>query len=135
MSYLLDTNACISYLNDRSSPVIARLAMTKPDEVFLCQIVKAELYYGAYKSTQRRSNLDLLAHFFSQFASLPFNDQATEVYGRIRARLAVQGTPIGPNDLIIAAIAIAHNVTLVTHNTREFSRVDNLQIEDWAATL
>ena len=66
--------------------------------------------------------------------SLPFNDQAAEAYGRIRARLGTQGTPIGPNDLIIAATAIAHNVTLITHNTREFSRVDSLRIEDWVTT-
>lgn len=134
MTYLLDTNACISYLNNRNSPIASRLARIRPDEVFLCQIVKAELYYGAYKSTQRKSNLALLAHFFSQFVSLPLNDQAAEVYGRIRSHLTTQGTPIGPNDLIIAAIAVAHNVILVTHNTREFSRVESLRLEDWTAT-
>lgn len=134
MSYLLDTNACISYLNYRNSPIAHQLATKKPQEIFLCQIVKAELYYGAYKSTRCKENLALLTRFFSQFASLPFNDQAAEIYGRIRAKLATQGNPIGPNDLIIAATAIAHRVTLVTHNIREFSRVDDLQFEDWLAT-
>jgi tRNA(fMet)-specific endonuclease VapC len=132
MTYLLDTNICISYLNDRNSAVARKLTTVRPDAIFLCQIVKAELYYGAYKSSRRQSNLALLRHFFNQFVSLPFNDQAAEAYGRIRAQLADQGTPIGPNDLIIAATAVAHNVTLVTHNTREFNRVGDLRIEDWA---
>lgn len=78
------------------------------------------------------SRTSLLKRFFGQFASLSFNDQATESYGRIRTALAVRGTPIGPNDLIIAAIAVAHNAMLVTHNAREFSRVPGLQVEDWS---
>ena len=90
--------------------------------------------HPAYKSARRQENLALLKHFFGQFASLPFNEEAAETYGRIRAELAAQGTPIGPNDLIIAAIALAHKVTLVTHNTREFGRVHGLQIEDWVAS-
>lgn len=132
MIYLLDTNACVAYLNDRNSTVARRLATVQPRDVFVCQIVKAELYYGACKSFQREQNLALLNRFLSQFDSLPFNDQATEAYGRIRAALAACGTPIGPNDLIIAAVAITHNATLVTHNTREFGRVPSLQVEDWA---
>jgi tRNA(fMet)-specific endonuclease VapC len=62
---------------------------------------------------------------------LPFDDAAAEAYGRLRAELARRGTPIGPNDLMIAAIALAHDLTLVTHNTAEFSRVSGLRLEDW----
>lgn len=69
--------------------------------------------------------------FFYRFHSLPFDDLAAEVAGRVRACLDAQGTPIGPLDLLIAATAIANNVTLVTHNTREFGRVTGLQIVDW----
>ena len=65
------------------------------------------------------------------FHSYTFDDAAAEVYGHIRADLAVQGTPIGPNDLLIAAIALANNLILVTHNTREFARVAGLALEDW----
>ncbi len=130
--YLLDTNACITYINDRNSTVARRLAQLYPSRVFVCQIVKAELYYGAYKSSRREQNLDLLHRFFKQFASLPFDDQAVEIYGDIRNELAKRGTPIGPNDLIIAAIAVAHKAILVTHNTREFDRVPGLHVEDWA---
>lgn len=63
--------------------------------------------------------------------SLPFDDRAADEYGRIRAYLARLGTPIGPNDLLIAAIALANNATLVTHNTTEFNRVPGLTIVDW----
>ncbi len=69
--------------------------------------------------------------FGSRFPSLPFDDRVARRYGKIRARLAKQGRLIGPNDLMIAAIAIANELTLVTHNTGEFSRVKNLRIEDW----
>jgi len=133
MTYLLDTNACIAYLNDRNSMVARRLMTVNPGEAFLCQVVKAELYFGAYKSSRREQNLALLQSFFGQFASLPFDDQAAEAYGRLRAELAACGTPIGPNDLIIAAIALAHGATLVTNNTREFNRVPDLRMEDWSA--
>jgi tRNA(fMet)-specific endonuclease VapC len=131
MTYLLDTNTCIRFLNPRSSAVPGHLAAVSREEVAICPIVKAELYYGAYKSARRDANLDLLAKFFSQFVSLPFDDAAAEAYGRLRAELARRGTPIGPNDLLIAAIALAHDLTLVTHNTTEFSRVPGLHLEDW----
>lgn len=67
----------------------------------------------------------------SEFVSLPFDDQSAVIYGQIRAQLAAPGTPIGPNDLLIASIALANNLILVTHNTREFSRVEGLRLEDW----
>jgi tRNA(fMet)-specific endonuclease VapC len=90
-----------------------------------------ELYYGAYRSTQTERNLAILERFFSQFAVLPLDPAAARVAGRIRAELLASGTPIGPNDFQIAAIALTHNLTLVTHNTREFGRVSGLVIEDW----
>jgi len=83
------------------------------------------------KSNRPKKTLAKQQKFLSQFVSLPFDDRAAKVYGEIRAQLAAKGTPIGPNDLMIAAIAVANNVILVTHNTREFSRVDRLRIEDW----
>ncbi len=86
------------------------------------------------KSTRSAQTLSEQNMFLDQFVSLPFDDKAALVYGQIRAQLAAQGTPIGPNDLMIAAIAIANGVTLVTRNTREFARVTDLRIEDWEAT-
>jgi tRNA(fMet)-specific endonuclease VapC len=94
-------------------------------------VVKAELLYGAHRSARPDENLRTLDTLFQAFQSVPFDDVAAEHYGRIRAELAAQGTPIGPNDLLIAATALAYNLVLVTHNTREFSRVPGLIVEDW----
>jgi len=131
MTYMLDTNSCVEFLNHRDSTVTRKLSEINREDVALCSIVKAELYTGAHKSSRRDENLSVLRHFFSQFASFPFDDRAAEIYGRIRIQLAQGGKLIGPNDLLIAAIAIANDMVLVTHNTREFSRVVGLRIEDW----
>jgi tRNA(fMet)-specific endonuclease VapC len=129
--YLLDTNTCIQYLTRRNSPIVAKLSSLRHQDVVLCDIVKAELYYGAYKGTRLESNFALYRQFFREFTSLPFDGSAAEVYGRIRVYLEARGNPIGPNDLQIAAIALANNLILVTHNTREFNRVPELRTEDW----
>ena len=83
------------------------------------------------QSPKRDENLLLLSRLFPQFASLPFDDRAADVYGQIRADLARKGTPIGPNDFMIAAITLANDLTLVTHNVAEFGRVPALRVEDW----
>lgn len=129
--YLLDTNACIQFLRDPDSAVARRLALVSSREVALCTVVKAELYYGAQRSADPDHAMRVLSAFFGSLASLPFDDLAAEVYGRIRAHLARQGALIGPNDLLIASTALAYGATLVTHNVREFERVPDLQIEDW----
>ena len=131
MIYLLDTNVCIGYLNGRSPFVRQRLNALEPGTIRLCSIVKAELAYGAAKSRVREHTLATLDTFFAAFESLPFDDRAALSYGQIRADLERQGTPIGPNDLLIAAIALANQAALVTTNTREFARVKGLEIENW----
>ena len=128
---LLDTNTCIHFLNGSSKAVADQMRSRPPSEIVLCSIVKAELLYGARHSRRVEDNLRLLDHFFTPLASLPFDDRCAEEYGLIRAQLAVQGSLIGPNDLMIAAIARAHDTTLVTHNIREFSRVAGLRLTDW----
>jgi len=129
--YLLDTNACIAVLNGSSQPLIARLQSHNPGDILLCSIVKAELIYGAYHSSRAADNLRLLDRFFEPFISLPFDDACCDAYGRIRSDLARNGTPIGPNDLLIASTAVANDVTLVTANSKEFGRVAGLRIENW----
>jgi tRNA(fMet)-specific endonuclease VapC len=129
---LLDTNACIAAVNPGPSPVKLRLARHAPDEVLLCSVVRAELLWGAWRSARREANLALLRNFFARFESLPFDDAAAERYGPLRADLAGRGTPIGPNDLMIAAIGLANDLVVVTNNTREFSRVPGLRLEDWS---
>ncbi len=131
MKYLLDTNTCIHYLNHPDSPVRRRLEGIIPADVALCSMVKAELYYGAFKSKQTAKNLAALEYLFSILTSLPFDDSAARIYGEIRSDLSIKGTLIGPNDMIIAATALAHNTTLVTRNTKEFLRMSNLRVEDW----
>ncbi|WP_414544428.1 type II toxin-antitoxin system tRNA(fMet)-specific endonuclease VapC [Nostoc sp. CCY0012] len=131
MRYLLDSNVCARYLNGRSLAIRERLRATNIADIAVCSVVKGELFYGAIKSNNPEITLARQQEFLKLFVSLPFDDSAALVYGRIRAELSANGTPIGPNDFQIAAIAMANNLILVTHNTREFSRVNGLQIEDW----
>ena len=131
--YLLDTNACIRFLNRSSEPLVQRLKACAPEDIRLSSVVKAELVYGAHRSARAADNLRLLARFFKPFAAVAFDDRCLDSYGRIRSDLERIGTPIGPNDLLIAATAMAHDLTLVTHNTDEFGRIPGLEIEDWEA--
>ncbi len=132
--YLLDTNACIGILNNRSSALVARLKQHRPDEIVLCSIVKAELIYGAQRSSRLADNLRVLDRFFEPFYSLPFDDNCVQAFGRLRSELERTGTPIGPYDLLIAATAVVNSSILVTANRREFSRVPGLKIENWEET-
>jgi tRNA(fMet)-specific endonuclease VapC len=131
LTYLLDTNTCIRYLNGRSPQVRSHLESVVPADVALCSVVKAELYYGAARSREPERTLARIARFLSPFRSLPFDDFSAHTYGQIRSQLEHAGTPIGPNDLMIAAIAVVHGLTVVTHNTREFGRVTGLVCADW----
>jgi tRNA(fMet)-specific endonuclease VapC len=131
--YLLDTDTCVEYLRQANSLVVQRIRAKSPNELRLCSVVLAELYYGAHRSAKPQANLAKVQAFAQPFLSLPFDDKAAEIYGRIRADLAAQGALIGPNDLLIAAIALAHGAVLVTHNVAEFSRVPGLVVEDWQA--
>ncbi|MBD2313320.1 type II toxin-antitoxin system VapC family toxin [Desertifilum sp. FACHB-1129] len=131
MNYLLDTNVCIIYLKGRNLNLKQRLEATPVQEIAICSIVKAELCFGAMKSANPERNFALQQKFLTQFVSLPFDDLAATTFGVIRSQLETNGTPIGAYDLQIAAIALTNNLTLVTHNTREFERVEGLQIEDW----
>lgn len=131
MKYLLDTNVCARYLNGKSPAIRERIRATNRQDIAVCSVVKAELFYGAMRSNNPQKTLANQQQFLNLFVSLPFDDNVAVVYGEIRAQLTALGTPIGPNDFQIAAIALANNLILVTHNVREFSRVNGLQIEDW----
>ena len=123
MKYLLDTNTCIRHINGRSDAVTNRLLGLEENEAVLCSVVVAELIFGARRSQNPEKTLLKQRRFITLFKSLPFDDTCTETYADIRADLTAKGTPIGANDLMIAAIARTHNLILVTHNTREFGRV------------
>lgn len=128
--YLLDTNVCIGILKANEA-VASKLALVAPSALYLCSVVKAELYYGARGSQQIATNLATLEAFFEPYTSLVFDDACAGIYGQLRADLRRTGQPIGPNDTMIAAIALVHNLTVVTHNTREFVRVPGLKLTDW----
>lgn len=131
MKYSLDTNSCIQYITGRSQGVRERISGILPDELIVCDIVRAELYYGAEKSQNPKRSHQKAEDFLIHYKTLPFNTQAARIFGRIRASLEAKGTPIGAYDLQIAAIAIVHDLILVTHNTKEFSRIPELRLEDW----
>lgn len=118
-------------MRGKNSTLKQKLESTTIKDIAVCSIVKAELFYGAMKSANPQRNLTLQQQFLAQFRSLPFDDLAATTFGTIRSQLEALGTPIGAYDLQIAAIALTNNLTLVTHNTREFQRINNLLIEDW----
>jgi tRNA(fMet)-specific endonuclease VapC len=128
---LLDTNICVAYLNGKDRAVRDRLLGSAPADLVLCSVVKAELLFGARKSAHVEDNLQRLSEFFQPFDSVPFDDQAAMPYGAVRAQLEREGQPIGSNDLMIAAIALAHDLTLVTRNQPEFRRVTGLRLAMW----
>jgi tRNA(fMet)-specific endonuclease VapC len=133
MMWLPDTNVWIAYLNPKPSAVKQAMRARPASAIYLCDVVKAELFFGAYKSQRMEANLALLEDLFQHFNSVPFDGRAAREFGHIRAALQRAGTPIGPYDLQIAAIALAHRFTLVTHNIDEFKRVRGLRYEDWEA--
>ena len=133
MRYLLDTNVCADYLNGRFPRVAERLRSVRPQDVAVSAVAVAELRYGAAKSarpTENHRRLDLL---LEELATLDFDLGAALAYGRLRSDLESRGMPIGPNDMLIAAQAIARKLVLVTENVDEFERVGELAVENWRA--
>ncbi len=133
MKYLLDTNTCIEWLRLSHPQLVMRIKQETPGDLAICSIVVSELMYGVERAlpVHKANNRNRVDQLRKKFVSLPFDDAAAEVCGTVRAHLASQGTPIGPNDLQIASIALANKMILVSHNTSEFARVPGLSIEDW----
>jgi tRNA(fMet)-specific endonuclease VapC len=133
MKYLLDTNAWVAFIRQSQPNLTQRLQSESPADVHLCSVTLAELFYGAARSlpAHQPNNLALIAQLQQTFPSLPFDDRCADEYGKLRAHLERLGTPIGPNDFLIASIALANQMILVTHNTAEFGRVPGLTLEDW----
>ena len=131
MTYLLDTNICI-YAIKQLPGVIARIRSQPRVEVLLSAITEAELRAGAAKSSSPARALRVLEDFLAPFNVLEFGSTEAVTYGHLRAKLERAGTPIGPLDTLLAAHAIARELTLVTNNEREFRRVGGLRVENWA---
>jgi tRNA(fMet)-specific endonuclease VapC len=131
MKFMLDTNTCIYIIKHHPPEVKKKLERIPVGEVAVSSIVLAELWYGIERSAQRKNNEVALGDFLQYVAALDWPIQAAPIYGRVRGRLAKKGTPIGANDLLIAAHALALDAVLVTDNVREFRRVPKLRIVNW----
>ncbi len=137
MAWLLDTNTCIYLLTgkhpDYQRNILARLdSLPRNERPAISSVVLSELQYGVRKSRWRKANQTLLDEFLLDFDLIDYGTGVAIFYGDLRADLEKRGKPIGPMDMMIAAHALSLGATLVTHNTKEFSRVKGLRLEDWA---
>ena len=132
MTYMLDTNICIYAIKNRPEQVLSRIKENLLRGLCISAITLAELEHGVEKSRFPERNRAALLQFLSILEVLPFDDDAAEEYGRICADLQRKGMPIGTMDMLIAGHARAENLILVTNNIREFERVENLRLENWA---
>ena len=130
--YMLDTNMIAYARNRRPGIVLDRLLEHDPSEISISSITLAELEYGVYNSSRPQQNRTALFMFLSGITVLPFDSAAALEYGSIRFDLKSKGQIIGANDMLIAAHAKSLGLILVTHNTGEFSLIENLILEDWA---
>jgi tRNA(fMet)-specific endonuclease VapC len=129
--FILDTNICIVLLRNRAPGLLERMRKHAINQIGISSITFAELQDGIAKSARREQHEQTLIRFCAPLAIWPFDDQAAETYGQVRAALEREGKPIGPMDTLIAAHALSLGHILVTDNTREFKRVDGLRIENW----
>ena len=131
MNYYLDSNICIYFLKGIYPSIKEKIVSTNPSTIKIPSIVKAELLYGAEKSQQKAKNLSTIKLFLEPFEIVPFDEECSIVYSKIRSAMELKGMIMGPNDYIIAAIVLAKNGVLVTNNTKEFEKVKNLKLENW----
>jgi len=129
---MLDTNTCIYIIKRKPPDVIERFKRTEISEIGISSITLSELLYGVSKSSRPEQNQLALTQFIAPLEILPYGDDAAQYYGDLRAHLEKQGTPIGSLDMLIAAHALSIACTLVTNDEKEFNRIPNLNIENWA---
>lgn len=131
MKYMLDTNICIYTIKHKPPEVIKAFLCHEPDDMCTSSITYGELMHGVEKSQAVERNRAAITLFLSAISILPFDSDAAEEYGAVRADLERKGMPIGPMDMLIAGHARSRGLILVTNNTREFFRVNELEVEDW----
>ena len=131
MKYILDTDICIFALKQRMG-VLRRLLQESPDDVAVSAMTQAELRFGAMKSNHAEKAMTQVEAFLEPLTILPFDSEAACKHAEFR--YALRSNPIGERDLVIAAVAGANQLTLVTHNVSEFARIGALNLEDWAGT-
>ena len=131
MSYYLDTNICVFFLRGTYPALLHAILSLNPNAIKIPAIVVAELAHGAEKSLDSVKNMERVKKFLMPFEIAAFDTKAAYSYGKLRSSLEKRNGVIGPNDLIIAATVLSQNGILVTNNTHEFTRVENLVCEDW----
>jgi len=132
MQYMFDTNICIFILRNRITKQLnEKLLIAKYSDIAISAITLAELEVGVQKSYNSQKAEEKLQLFIAPFTILPFEIKDTLFYAKIRADLEKRGIPIGPLDTLIASHALSNNLTIITNNVKEFSRVKGLNVEDW----
>ena len=131
MKYLLDTNICIYIINKRPASVLDVIRSKHPEDISISSITAAELNYGAERSQNPHQNRIAILEFLMPFSLLDFDQRSASYYGRIRKTLESKGTPIGPMDLLLASQAKAYNLIFITNNIKEFTRINDLCLENW----
>jgi tRNA(fMet)-specific endonuclease VapC len=129
---MLDTNICIYAIKHKPEKVFQKLQEVEPEDVYVSSVTYADLVHGVEKSAAVEKNRLALSMLLANIEILDFDVDAADCYGKIRADLEKKGTPIGPLDMMIAGHAQSRGYTVVTNNVKEFSRVSNLKIENWA---
>ena len=132
--YLLDTNICLYAINGRHPNLNKHLFSVHPDDILISSITISELEYGAAKSRWGDRTRQIMHAFLANYEVLPFDEQDAALFGVIRASLESQGNNIGILDAMIGAQGVARNLTVVTHNTKEFIRIPGITLEDWTLT-
>ena len=132
MKFMLDTNTCIYIIKRKPPDVIEHFIQTEISQIGISSITLSELLYGVSKSSKPEQNQMALTQFVEPLEILSYGDEAAQYYGDLRAHLEKQGTPIGSLDMLIAAHALSTACILVTNNEKEFIRIPNLKIDNWA---
>ena len=132
MKYMLDTNMCIYIIKKKPPEIIQRFKQIEISQIGISSITLSELLFGVYKSSKPEQNQLALAQFAAPLEIMSYGDEAADFYGRLRIHLEKQGTPIGSLDMLIAAHALSIGCILITNNEKEFNRIPNLKIENWA---
>ncbi len=132
MRYLIDTNICVYIINQRPVEVIKKFKQISVGDIGISSITVSELQYGVSKSKHKERNQQRLNEFFLPMTILAFDENAAKRYGDIRYQLEKQGQIIGPLDLLIAAHAVSEHLIIVTNNDKEFKRIQDLRVENWA---
>ena len=132
MRYMLDTNICIYAIKHKPEKVFQKLQEVEPEDVCVSSVTYTELVHGVEKSVAVEKNRLALSMLLANIEILDFDVDVADCYGKIRADLEKKGTPIGPLDMMIAGHAQSLGYTVVTNNVKEFSRVPDLKIENWA---